>query len=374
VRKLILEADITRIGQDTKIVIRLMGDGLSREVQSGDIYIILRGYNKFKERSLFDGLMFMFIFVAMRNYDIFEIRGAISRKAIRNVRLFQEAWTCMVPHLYSICEVRPSKIAAPSLLTGLKRDSAISAFSGGLDATFSAVRHTKKDDWSYPLKSCVMVHGFDVSFEDDETYERLSHRVLPLLQSTDLKCHHVKTNIRSFELQNWEHSFASQLAGVLHLFYQSHTSAIIGSSEPYNNLVIPWGSTPATDYLLSGDGLEIIHDGAGYSRTEKAELVALHTVALSTLKVCWQGPDQASNCGFCEKCVRTRLNFKAVGLDNLPCFDTQFEDSMIDKIEVGNIAQLTELITISEFCHRRGVRESWVGRLDRKIEQVRRNS
>lgn len=373
-RKLTLEADIEAIGLDTKIVIRLIGDGLSREVQSGNIYIFLRGYNKFTERSLFDGLMFMFIFVAMRNYDIFEIRGAISRKALRNVRIFQEAWACMVPDLYGICDIRPSKIATPSLLAGLKRDSAISAFSGGLDATFLATRHCKKYDWCYPLKACVMVHGFDVSFEDDESFERLLHRVSPFLQSTDLNCYEVKTNIRSFELQNWEHSFASQLAGVLHLFYQSHTSAIIGSSEPYNNLVMPWGSTPATDYLLSGDGIDIVHEGAGYSRTEKAELVAQHPVALRTLKVCWQGRDQAANCGSCEKCVRTRLNFKAVGLDNVPCFDTKFEDSMIDEIDVGNIAQLTELVTISEFCHRRGVREPWVTLLDSKIEQVRSNS
>jgi len=371
-RKLNLDANITKSGSDTKISIRLIGEGLPKEVQDGEIYILLKGYTRFNERSLFDGLMFMFIFVAMKSFYVFEINGSVSRKALRNVQIFQEAWACMLPEEYHICELRPLKIAAPSPLVGIKKDRSVSAFSSGLDATFLAIRQSRSESWSYPLRSCVMVQGFDVHFDNDGDFERLARRVEPFLNSIKLKCYHVKTNIRKYELQDWEHSFAAQLAGVLHLFYHSNTSALIGSAKPYNSLIFPWGSTPATDYLLSGDGLEIIHDGAGFSRTEKAAVVADHQVGLKSIKVCWQGGDQAKNCGKCEKCIRTRLNFKAVGIDDVPCFDNSFEDSMIEKLDVRSYSQLNELETISEYCHRRELKAPWVDLLDEKIRQFSR--
>ena len=58
---------------------------------------------------------------------------------------------------------------------------------------------------------------------------------------------------------------------------------LIGSSEPYDALVIPWGSSPITDYLLSGDRLSIVHDGAGFSRTDKVAEVRHNQVACQTL-------------------------------------------------------------------------------------------
>ncbi len=51
--------------------------------------------------------------------------------------------------------------------------------------------------------------------------------------------------------------------------------------------------------------MRLVHDGAGYSRTEKVGFVAQHPVATKALKVCWQGKERGRNCGVCEKCVRT---------------------------------------------------------------------
>ncbi|KAB2712768.1 hypothetical protein F9K88_07355 [Brucella intermedia] len=366
-RKLKLRADVQHQGNDTVITVFLIGDGIPVEVQNGGVYIRLRNYTNYSKRSLYDGLLFLFIFVAMANYDVFEIDGPISKTALRNARVFQEAWHCLLPNMYNVAEIVPRNIASDFVLNARKKDRAISAFSGGLDATFLAVRHTQRHSWAYPLRSCVMVHGFDVWHENDDAFERLVDRVSPFLSDTGLTCFQVKTNIRKFELQGWEHSFSSQLAGILHLYYKSHSTALIGSSEPYNNLVFPWGSTPATDYLLSGSGMAIVHEGAGYSRTEKAKVVASHALGRETLKVCWQGTDQAANCGDCEKCVRTRLNFKAVGLDDVPCFTTPFDATMIDNISLRNIAQLTELRTILVYCRTQGLNHSWVGQLERKI-------
>ncbi len=115
--------------------------------------------------------------------------------------------------------------------------------------------------------------------------------------------------------------------------------------------------------------MDVVHEGAGFSRTGKAEVVARDSVGRRTLKVCWEGQDQAANCGQCEKCVRTRLNFKAVGMDDPECFEQPFEMEMIDTLNVRNIAQLTELTSVIEYCARHTMQAEWVDRLEARIQQ-----
>src|SRR5262249_536940 len=126
----------------------------------------------------------------------------------------------------------------------------------------------------------------------------------------------VSTNSKEIFQQHWGYTFAAQLAACLHLFSAEFSHALIGSSEPYNALVLPWGSNPVTDHLLSGGCLNVIHDGAAFSRTEKIAFLSGSPAALQSLKVCWEGKNQGRNCGVCEKCVRTLLNFLAVGISD----------------------------------------------------------
>ncbi len=145
---------------------------------------------------------------------------------------------------------------------------------------------------------------------------------------------------------------------------------MIGSGDPYNRLALPRGSSPAIDYLLSGDGMEIVNDGAGYSRTEKVAHITSYPVVTDRVKVCWEGPQADRNCGHCEKCVRTRLNFLAAGVENPKCFDTPFELSMIDGVTPHNSRQLDELRAILEHVEMRGIAGEWVQRLRHRLGQL----
>jgi len=202
------------------------------------------------------------------------------------------------------------------------------------------------------------------------TFNRLLERVNPFLQAHNLVALIAYTDIRKYELQNWEHSFAAQLAGILHLYHKNFSYALIGSSEPYNALLFPWGSTPATDYLLSGSAMDIVHEGAGYSRTQKAATVASDVHAQKTLKVCWEGADQASNCGVCEKCVRTQLNFLAAGYDRLACFPHPADEIDISRINTRNSVQTNELRSIVEYCDKNDISEVWVENLRARVEEL----
>jgi hypothetical protein len=321
-----------------------------------------------------DGFVLMFLFYAMQRADVLRVKGTVSADAMRNFQAFQEAWRCLCPDKYRVARIEPDNILTSGSPGG--NIAAISGFSGGIDASFLALRHGKRllGDASYPLAEAVIVHGFDVPYADQATFDRLLSRAAPILEECGLAHTVVRTNVRRFRLSSWQHTFGTHLAAVLHQFSSGRGFGLIGSSEPYNHPLYPWGSTPATDHLLSGDAMRIVHEGAGFSRTEKVELIAQHPSVAKHVKVCWEGPDPSRNCGSCEKCVRTRLNFMAVGADDPGCFDTPFDVGAIDNLMPVNGMQLTELVTILEYAERHGREAEWTDRLRNRLTYLRADS
>ena len=67
-------------------------------------------------------------------------------------------------------------------------------------------------------------------------------------------------------------------------------------------------SNKVVDELYSAHGLRVVHDG-DYRRCEKIErsIKADKETYFKYLKVCWKNPNEAYNCGRCEKCVLTMV-------------------------------------------------------------------
>jgi hypothetical protein len=78
---------------------------------------------------------------------------------------------------------------------------------------------------------------------------------------------------------------------------------------------VPVGSHPAVDGLLSSQRVTVLHDGSRFSRVEKVRDLASWPTALAALRVCPASPDGEVNCGHCEKCLHTRLELLAAGVD-----------------------------------------------------------
>lgn len=316
---------------------------------------------------VWDGFLFAIIFLAMQYGKPLRVHGPISRGAIFNISEFQSAWVCWRPDKYKMIEIIPDEII--DIPNRIHPSQAISAFSGGVDGTFTAIRHKLQQlgNASYPLTDVLFVHGFDVPLAKPETFDLLLRRVRPLLDELGLKTRIIRTNLKETAGQYWEDSFAAQLAACLHNYSHAFDHALIGSGEPYTNIFYPWGSTPATDYLMSGDSMRLVLDGSAYTRTEKVETLRHHPTALKTLKVCWEGTSQDRNCGVCEKCIRTKLNLLAVGVSDAPCFDQPLELEQILKIRLINDAQLLELQTILDFVKKHDVDGPWVHYLEERI-------
>jgi hypothetical protein len=321
---------------------------------------------------VFDGFVFGVIFFAMRLRQDLRVHGPMSLDALLNLNEFQEAWALWRSGTYQKIKIFPDNIVEN--IPAEDRKGAIAAFSGGVDSVFTILRHNTKrlGNASYPLnKAVLIVHGFDIRLDAPQQLEALKARTKPLLDQLNLKLLTVRTNLREVEIQDWEDSSMSQLACCLHNYSHDFRFAIVGSSEPYNCLTLPWGSNPATDYLLSGNGMRLVHDGAGYSRTEKVAQIAVETTAMAAVKVCWEGPDASKNCGQCEKCIRTQLNFLAVGVSRPPCFEKPLDPHLITMMNLRNNIQFNEAASVYSYAQRHGINDLWMKLLKSKMNQYR---
>lgn len=312
---------------------------LPADLTARGVEFIHDGQERLPEPAVLDGYLFFWLLYGMQHADRIRVEGPVSAEALRNARAVQEYWACWLPERYRIVDIEPESVTPESDVlsahpNGLP-DRAVAAFSGGVDSIFTLLRHA--GGWlgnaAYPVRHVVMVHGFDVVAADRDGFDRLQRRVQPLLDALGVQAHVVRTNARDVRPRlDWEHGHGAQLACVLHQFAPQFNRGILGSTDPVHRQVIGWGSNPTTDQLLSGAQFRIVHDGAGYDRSQKIMAVADHRPARMTMKVCWQGADPARNCGTCDKCMRTRLVFALRGDPAPPCFDTPFDPADVDRI------------------------------------------
>jgi hypothetical protein len=220
---------------------------------------------------------------------------------VTDMRWF-EAWYCPVCRPVRI-EAKPG-VRPPRLN---REEWAGSFLSGGLDslATLRANRLDFPRDHPRSLKDCLMVYGFERAFTS------LSN----IARDAEVNLIRVGTNIRHLDdnVDFWMQEFhGAALAAVAHAVSNRLTRVNIASTAKIPR-TLPWGSHPLLDSNYSSTDLQISHDGLRYSRLEKAELVAGWDVALQNIRVCNENPPDVLNCGRCEKCVRTMLEFLAAG-------------------------------------------------------------
>ncbi len=351
--------------------IALRGAGVGRMLAGHSLDFSFPGQS-LPHPEVLDGPMFSALMIAMRFADRLRLAGPITVQALRNATAFQEAWVQMAPRMFHPVEIAPEGLVEPA---HAPQDRAILAFSGGLDGAFSAIRHARglMGGGGYRLTHVMMVQGFDIGVDDRAGFEALVRRVRPLLAELELEPILVRTNAvypnpaeRTRMVQPYYYSQAAQIAGMFHVLWRQFGQGLIGASDPYSHMVLPWASNAATDHLLSSDRLQVVNDGAGFSRVQKAAFLVDHPTALRTLRVC-HAVKPPANCGVCEKCVRTRLSFLAAGVADPPCFDQPFEEAMIEGVDPSNPEDVRLTIAYAEAA---GITASWLQRLKAHLETV----
>jgi hypothetical protein len=359
---------------------KILGAGVVREVrltQDGtrDVTRIsydIVGATQPEQPAVLDGFVLGILLHAMGNGAPLSVHGAMSRSALCNYETLQSCWALWRPQRYKRIDIRPERIVDLERLTPGR--PAISAFSGGADSTFTLLRHKMRVHGTgcYNLGAALMVHGFDVSLDNVDHFEKLAQSRKPFLNELGVELRVVRTNIKELNLQIWDDAHGAMLASCLHQFAGEFDFGLIAGGDPYDALLLPWGSSPVTDHLYSGDGLTVVHDGAGFPKVEKIALISQFPTAMQGLHVCYEGAEQYRNCGHCSKCVNTRLAFMAVGQMSPPCFEGPLDLAEITAMRIQKTLTYNRLSRLAAYADRQNVKDEWLNQVKKRLNAYRR--
>lgn len=257
---------------------------------------------------------------AMKEARDMEVRGRVSKMLLQNLEEYMAFWVATAPKVFSSVQISADMVSAgiPDSVASdpLGTEAAMAAFSGGLDATFLAWRHhTGRAGWrSRQIRFFVMLSGFDIQYNESAHVDASMSNAIQTLGSIGASLKTLRTNLRKVLDVPWNHLHGTALVACMHFYKHQARTMLLGSCEKYDDLIIPWGSSPISDPLLSSSSLRVIHDSAEFSRSEKAAGIADWPAGQAHLRVCWLASNPGGNCLKCEKCLRTMANFASQGL------------------------------------------------------------
>ena len=187
-------------------------------------------------------------------------------------------------------------------------------FSGGVDSFFTVIRNAETTDRSrYPsIDWLISVWGFDVRLADD--YARLRSRRALAARELGKEFIDVKTNVRETRSRqaSWGHIAHGCFLASVGLALERSIGTLYIAATHSTSSVVPWGSHPETDPLLSTRRMRVIHDGADAGRSAKTEYIARSPVAMRSLHVCFRSRSM-ENCCRCRKCLLTMMTLELCG-------------------------------------------------------------
>ena len=301
------------------------------------------------------------IFTAMRTASRMVVHGRVSPSLLRNLEEFQAAWAGWRPALYRKVEIAADAECEQAPAAG---NTAVMAFSGGADSAFTAWRHRAGEAGrgAHDLRAGVLVHGFDIPLTDTVGYDGAFARSAAMLASLDIPLFRAATNFRDLQ-EDWEDVHGAGLASALALLQGQYRSGLIAASYPYAALVLPYGSNPLTDVMLSSDSFRIIHDGAAFNRLEKLRALVRWPEAMKHMRVCWQHAQQGGNCCRCQKCVTNMLYLRMLGQRHPECFPHDIRDTGIMRIKCKGHGMIESMERVLKAARQEKVADSWVAAL-----------
>lgn len=272
------------------------------------------------------------------NYNI-KVHGNVSKKLLENLTELQLIWSkwCQT---YNVINIDVAK----TVVREQTAKSTILAFSGGVDATFTAYRHAKNlaGYANKSIKAGILIHGFGIHLEDNIGFLDTAKKAEQTLNELNIKLFTVKTNASKIWDIHWGHYCGLAIASTLNNFSLYANTGIISSGESYDSLVSSWGSHPMTDHYFSTENLQFVHDGAGFNRTEKLKILSDAPYILTNLQFCYVVQQKDHNCGTCEKCLRTRINLLIAGVDESKYFDTPLTPKLLKSLRIAGPAAKAE--------------------------------
>jgi hypothetical protein len=278
---------------------------------------------------------------AMRSGGRLTMKEPVSPRLLRNQREYQAiqrawsfAWTFGEPALEEVEVSAP--VRAPERPDPRGRVAAF--FSGGVDSFATILDNPDVTD-------LIFVRGYDLLPQmnhQEGLADRVEERLRAAAADLGLPLHVVETNARELSdpLVPWEAYSACPLVAIA-LFFEPLFDRVLIPGDSDHETQPPIGSARLVDQLWSTEGLEIVDDGGRFSREQRIARIAGHPVVRRTLRVCWENPGGAYNCGSCRKCMITKISLEAIGArEEVTTFSPEFDLELLDDYEMSQPIQL----------------------------------
>ena len=226
-----------------------------------------------------------------------------------------------------ICRAPEPEIEAEQGFAALRPPAPRAALflSGGVDSLLALRRNRDSFPKGHPAayRDAIFVVGFGTQGGNEETERSANIRarqrsaVQEIARRAGLDLLVVRSNVEILGEDNeffLTASHGAHLVGVAHLFPRRLSSVSVAASqdafEPKS-----WGSHPLLDNRYATGAIHVRHEGFDLRREERIAEVVKWKEVLPFLMVCSQGPlaDGESNCGRCEKCLRTMIALLLAG-------------------------------------------------------------
>jgi hypothetical protein len=205
-----------------------------------------------------------------------------------------------------------------------------------------------------------MIHGFEIPPNNETDFQIAYRRGLEVCDALDVGLTVARTNWREFQ-HSWRQAFIFGVAATLNQFSATVSRGVVAADEPYEGEILGYGNNSITNQMMGNPSFPLEFTGAGYSRTQKAQLLKNEDVALKNIRVCSRPEAGGKNCGECEKCTRSKLNFLVAGVKNMPALGRPF--SMTDFQKLGFKSQLKlsfyrEMLAYGDWSEHREIEEA----------------
>lgn len=296
------------------------------------------------------------------------VDGPVSRTCLANLNALLRLRADWQPRLFPIVP----EITAASVVDQAppaRPASAVLAFSGGVDSSYSLLRHARDlpPGAALKLEACVLAHGFDVPLDDQAAMDRMRARYAPVVEGMiGVPLRVVRSNLRAASLGHWEMAAMPAVGSVVAQFAHLADWGLLAGGITTEQQTPPKVQTPLTDAMLSTDTFTMRHDGGGVTRTRKVARIAAEPALEAILKVCWdpKAPDRAENCGVCGKCRRTMLNFLAAGHTRPRCFAVVPDPMDLAEARIDGMSDKRYLTALVAEARGNGQDAPWVDRLE----------
>ncbi|HWO83727.1 MAG TPA: polysaccharide pyruvyl transferase family protein [Solirubrobacterales bacterium] len=248
---------------------------------------------------------------AMRHGGTLRIDSPVSPRLLHRQRehqAIQRAWSFDWIASEPLREVEIAAAARqPGPPSGASRVAAF--FSGGVDSWATMLENPDVTD-------LIFVRGFDLAWEGPHARlaDEVERRLRAAAEDLGLPLHVVTTNLRAMSDPHigWGLYYGNAAAAAAHFLAPLFDRVLVASPSDYE-VQGRWGTVWRVTSLWSSEDLEIDEYGGSRSRMERLERVTEDPVACRSLRVCWENPGGAYNCGRCGKCLHTLVVLEAIG-------------------------------------------------------------